>query len=244
MMKKWVLAFLAAVSQFTLTAFAMPVELNLLGGGLSVLDSLLLIGVGIALIGILFLCIAFVKPQKSKEETEDGFLQQLIEETAIQTAAESLDEEEAEDLSEEEAEEEPLPEEEPIEEATPEEMVEEPAAEEPEEEPIEEMVEEEPQEEKVYPTLTLTGINNGEFKILPLKDAVTLGRRPDNDLIFTDTTVSGLHCEITVEEDKVYLTDKNSTNGTYLNGEKITEKTQIQKGDIMVLGQMELKISI
>ena len=73
---------------------------------------------------------------------------------------------------------------------------------------------------------------------------VTLGRRPENDLIFTDTTVSGLHCEITVEEDTVYLTDKNSTNGTYLNGEKITEKTQIQKGDIMVLGQVELKISI
>lgn len=238
MMKKWVLAFLAAVSQFTVTAFAMPVELNLLGGGLSVLDSLLLIGVGIALIGILLLCIAFLKPQKNQEEpeNEDGFLEQLIEETAIKTVEESLDEEE---LPEEE-EEETLPEEESIAEEVPEET----PAEEPVEEMVEEPIVEEPEEEKVYPTLTLTGINNGEFKILPLKDVVTLGRRPENDLIFTDTTVSGLHCEITVEEDKVYLTDKNSTNGTYLNGEKITEKTQIQKGDIMVLGQVELKISI
>ncbi len=264
MKRKWLLAIPFIASQLTITAFAMPIEMNLFGGGLSVLDSLLLIGIGLALIGVLFLCIAFLKPQKKEEEpiADDAFLKQLIEQTAIANAdtdeeaeeeflaeqAEESEEETDQEEMEEAEEEDKTPEEEPekMEEETetePEpECLEEEAEVEPEPECLEEETEPEPLEN--CPTITLTGINNGEFKIFPLRGTVTLGRRPGNDMIFSDTTVSGVHCEILVEEDKVYLLDKGSTNGTYLNGQKITEKTEIHKGDVMVLGQMELKISI
>lgn len=261
MMKKWLSVGIAAGSLLTATAYAMPIEMNLLGGGLSVLDSLFLIGVGLTLIGIFLLCIAFLKPQKVKapyEETEDdAFLNSLIEDAVSQTAAEEEPEDSEAEPEEDEAidaiQEEFVAEEpaevpadvQPQDDETDEDPTEEETAVEEDDTVIEEESEQEDTpEEKNFPTLTLTGLNNGEFKVFPLKECVTLGRRPDNDLIFSDTTVSGAHCEITVEDGTVYLCDKNSTNGTYLNGIKIAEKTAIKKGDVMVLGQLELKISL
>lgn len=261
MMKKWLSVGIAAGSLLTVTAYAMPIEMNLLGGGLSVLDSLFLIGVGLTLIGIFLLCIAFLKPQKVKvpyEETEDdAFLNSLIEDAVSQTVAEEEPEDSEAEPEEDEAidaiQEESVaeePEEVPADaksqdDETDEDPTEEETAVEEDDTVIEEESEpEDTPEEKNFPTLTLTGLNNGEFKVFPLKECVTLGRRPDNDLIFSDTTVSGVHCEITVEDGTVYLCDKNSTNGTYLNGIKIAEKTAIKKGDVMVLGQLELKISL
>lgn len=260
MMKKWLSVGIAASSLLPATAYAMPIEMNLLGGGISVLDSLFLIGVGLTLIGIFLLCIAFLKPQKVKapyEETEDdAFLNSLIEDAVSQTAAEEESEDSEAEPEENEAEaiqEEPVAEE-PTEVPADVKLQEDETDEAPTEEEtvVEEentVIVEEPEPEdtpegKNFPTLTLTGLNNGEFKVFPLKECVTLGRRPDNDLIFSDTTVSGAHCEITVEDGTVYLCDKNSTNGTYLNGIKLAEKTEIKKGDVMVLGQLELKISL
>ena len=222
------------------TAFAVTIDLDLLGGGLSVLDGLFLIGVGLVLLGILLLCIAFFKPVKHDSEEEDNvadFLEAIAPEAED---AEAFTEDETEPVEEEITE---SPEEFPEEEAEAEDPEEE-LEEEPQESETEEEIDKEPEEEKVYPTLTFTGLNNGEFKILPLKESVTLGRRLENDLIFSDTTISGVHCEITVEEDKIYLEDRDSTNGTFLNGTRITEKTEIHKGDILALGQMELRIGI
>lgn len=254
MMKKVLFSLLAAVPVLMMSVFAVSVDLNLLGGGLSLLDGLFLIGVGLVLIGVLFLCLAFLHP--AEKEAEEG----SSEESGVEEFLAALKREDAENTEQEEV---PVSEETVVEETIPPteeeteqeipEAIKEETPEDPEEELEEEQLEEEreqeqeevqPQEEKNYPTLTLTGINNGEFKILPLKDSVSLGRRLENDLIFSDTTISGVHCEITVEDDEVYLMDKDSTNGTFLNGTRITEKTAIHKGDILSLGQMELKIGI
>jgi len=235
----------------TAPAYALSVDLSLFRGGLSVLDSLFLIGAGLTLIGVLLLCIALFKKEKSVDEIpvepiilpeedaeEEELEEESVEETEIADEEEPVEEpleetleETPETMDEEAIEEAELAEEE---EATEEEVVEE----------VQEVQEVEEIEEKTYPTLTLTGLNNTEFKILPLKESVTLGRRPGNDLIFTDTTISGVHCEITIEDDILYLEDKGSTNGTYLNREKITEKTEIHKGDILAMGKLEFKISI
>ncbi len=241
MMKKVLCALMGAMPMLMASAFAVTIDLDLLGGGLSVLDGLFLIGVGLVLLGILVLCIAFFKPVKHEEEEEDGAAEFLEAIAPQEEDAEAFTENETEPVEEEITE---SPEELPEEEAEAEEESEEELEEEPQESEAEEEIDREPEEEKVYPTLTFTGLNNGEFKILPLKESVTLGRRLENDLIFSDTTISGVHCEITVEEDKIYLEDRDSTNGTFLNGTRITEKTEIHKGDILALGQMELRIGI
>ena len=44
--------------------------------------------------------------------------------------------------------------------------------------------------------------------------------------------VTGTHAEITFESGAAYITDKNSVNGTFLNGRLVTEK-QLHYGDII-----------
>lgn len=250
MMKKFLTALLGAVPVLMMSAFALTVDL--FRGGLSVLDSVLLIGVGLALIGVLLLCIAFLKPVKAVPDEE---WEEVLPETEVAApVADAAEEVAAEEPSVEQAEEPEVeteaetseePEAEISEEAAAEEDAEEAEAEEvPAAADAEEAAEEEVAE-KVYPTLTLTGINNGEFMILPLKESVSLGRRPANDLVFSDTTISGVHCGITVEEDdKVYLCDKDSTNGTFVNARRIAEKTELHKGDVLALGQLEFRVGL
>ena len=56
------------------------------------------------------------------------------------------------------------------------------------------------------------------------KDIVTAGKLRVNDLQFNDRTVSRNHCKFVKSDDTYKLVDCNSTNGTYVNGYRITEK--------------------
>ncbi len=56
---------------------------------------------------------------------------------------------------------------------------------------------------------------------LPESGTVELGRDEPADLLVPVPTVSGRHALIKVEGDKVTVTDLNSTNGTFLNGEQL-----------------------
>lgn len=64
-----------------------------------------------------------------------------------------------------------------------------------------------------------------------------LGRTSDNDFVIDDATVSGAHCEITVG-DEVVVRDLDSTNGTFIDGERITEAS-LKIGQKLKLGDVE-----
>lgn len=72
-------------------------------------------------------------------------------------------------------------------------------------------------------------------------DKTTIGRVEDNTFPITDPSVSSHHCEIVLRGADVVVRDLNSTNGTYINGEKITEAT-LKSGQILRLGQVELRL--
>ena len=72
-------------------------------------------------------------------------------------------------------------------------------------------------------------------------DKTTIGRLEDNTFQIADPSVSSHHCEIFMRGDDVVVQDLNSTNGSYINGEKITEAV-LKPGQTLRLGQVELRL--
>src|SRR5580765_7939468 len=72
-------------------------------------------------------------------------------------------------------------------------------------------------------------------------DKTTIGRVEDNTFQIAEPSVSSHHCEILLRGSDVVVRDLNSTNGTYINGEKITE-TVLKPGQVLRLGQIEMRL--
>ena len=72
-------------------------------------------------------------------------------------------------------------------------------------------------------------------------DKTTIGRVEDNTFSITDPSVSSHHCEVLLRGADVVVRDLNSTNGTHINGERVTEAT-LKPGQILRLGQIELRL--
>jgi len=72
-------------------------------------------------------------------------------------------------------------------------------------------------------------------------DKTTIGRVEDNTFQIAEPSVSSHHCEVLLRGNDVVVRDLNSTNGTFINGEKVTESV-IKPGQILRLGQIELRL--
>lgn len=75
------------------------------------------------------------------------------------------------------------------------------------------------------------------------KKSILLGRNSDNDFEIPDSTVSGVHAEISTESNKFYIKDLGSTNGTFVNGKKI-DFAKIKNNDKIKLGSAFLLFKI
>ena len=72
-------------------------------------------------------------------------------------------------------------------------------------------------------------------------EKTTVGRVEDNTFQIAEPSVSSHHCEVLLRGNDVVIKDLNSTNGTFINGEKITE-SPIKPGQILRLGQIEMRL--
>ncbi len=72
-------------------------------------------------------------------------------------------------------------------------------------------------------------------------DKTTIGRVDDNTFPIAEASVSSHHCEVLLRGTDVVIHDLNSTNGTFINGEKITESV-LKPGQTLRLGQIELRL--
>jgi predicted component of type VI protein secretion system len=72
-------------------------------------------------------------------------------------------------------------------------------------------------------------------------DKATIGRLEDNALQLAEPSVSSHHCEVTLRGSEVLVKDLESTNGTFINGEKISEGV-LKPGQILRLGQVEMRL--
>ncbi|MFI4874675.1 MAG: FHA domain-containing protein [Blastopirellula sp. JB062] len=63
-------------------------------------------------------------------------------------------------------------------------------------------------------------------------------------LIPSDPHVSGLHFAVELIDEQLMLTDLKSRNGTYLNGERLTQTVPLQDGDVITVGKTHLQAAI
>ncbi|HEV8062967.1 MAG TPA: FHA domain-containing serine/threonine-protein kinase [Gemmataceae bacterium] len=92
--------------------------------------------------------------------------------------------------------------------------------------------------------VTMTGMERG--RVLPLRDGdiVQLGCSQNLDILtrFRDPQIARVHCEIQVQGQRVLLQDARTSNGTFVNGIRITEK-ELQPGDVVKIGQTEMRFT-
>ena len=74
------------------------------------------------------------------------------------------------------------------------------------------------------------------------KGEVTIGRVQGNDIVLGKGNVSKRHARIVVKDGKFIIVDLNSTNGTYVNGRKITSPLVIKPTDKIYIGDFILGV--
>jgi FHA domain-containing protein len=72
--------------------------------------------------------------------------------------------------------------------------------------------------------------------------ALLLGRGSDNDVnLARDEFASSKHARVEPRRDGVWVEDVGSTNGTYLNGIRLTSAKRLAPGDVVRIGETELR---
>jgi serine phosphatase RsbU (regulator of sigma subunit) len=71
---------------------------------------------------------------------------------------------------------------------------------------------------------------------------VTIGRSPQQTLVFADDpNVSRRHVRLSVVDDRVVAEDLGSTNGTFVDGERLTQPVRLREGNVLHVGSQRLK---
>jgi pSer/pThr/pTyr-binding forkhead associated (FHA) protein len=71
---------------------------------------------------------------------------------------------------------------------------------------------------------------------------LTFGRGPQNDVTLSgDDYASARHARVEARRDGVWVEDIGSTNGTFLNGIKLTRPRKLTSGDVVRVGETELR---
>ncbi len=73
-------------------------------------------------------------------------------------------------------------------------------------------------------------------------EKTTIGRVDDNTFPIPEASVSSHHCEILLRGSDIVLRDLSSTNGTFINGQQIVGEAILKSGQIIRLGQVEMRL--
>jgi len=72
--------------------------------------------------------------------------------------------------------------------------------------------------------------------------AVTVGRSAENDVVLdSDEFASTKHARIEPRRDGVWVEDLDSTNGTFVNGMKVKQRHKLSPGDVIRVGETDLR---
>src|SRR5579862_3155571 len=74
------------------------------------------------------------------------------------------------------------------------------------------------------------------------KNEINVGRVQGNDLMLPKGNVSKHHARLLYRDGRFIVTDLKSTNGTYVNGRKISQATIVREGDKIYIGDFVLRL--
>jgi pilus assembly protein CpaF len=90
--------------------------------------------------------------------------------------------------------------------------------------------------------LTLTEKGGEPRQLTFEKNEVTVGRVQGNDVVLPKGNVSKRHCRIYFQDGHYSVEDLKSTNGTYVNGRKISEPTVVSTADKVYVGDFVVRV--
>ena len=73
-------------------------------------------------------------------------------------------------------------------------------------------------------------------RTIPLAGELTIGRRPPADVLLRDDAVSGRHARVARQDGSWIVEDLGSTNGTFVNGRRLSGPAVLAAGDVLVTG--------
>ncbi len=97
-------------------------------------------------------------------------------------------------------------------------------------------------------TMTVTLVTfskSGERKSFTLsRESTVIGRKTDADLRIPLNEISRAHCELTMNGKSVSVRDLGSSNGTYVNGERVEDDFELSAGDKIRMGSVMFVVQI
>lgn len=79
--------------------------------------------------------------------------------------------------------------------------------------------------------------------MFPLGEEVTIGRAPGCSVaLASDTFVSALHARVFLRDGEAFVEDLGSTNGTYLNRDRLSGTSPLRGGDRLQVGHTVLEV--
>lgn len=77
---------------------------------------------------------------------------------------------------------------------------------------------------------------------LEISDVSLLGRSEEADVVLADPYASDFHMRLVAQEGGMVLHDLGSTNGTYVNGRRVTAPTELRRGDTIQVGKTVMEV--
>jgi len=81
------------------------------------------------------------------------------------------------------------------------------------------------------------------YGVYPIEGPINIGRSDESDVFLVDPSVSRKHAVIDVDAGWPIVHDLESTNGTFVNGERI-ETRRLSEGDVVAFGKTELRLEV
>ncbi len=93
--------------------------------------------------------------------------------------------------------------------------------------------------DRPHPQLVVVAGGHDLGRLIAVGPQITIGRAVGSEITLTDQGVSRRHAKLRAADDtRVFVSDLGSSNGTFVNGSRITGETQLNEGDLLQVGDV------